>query len=163
MKKLIILVLAGFYLTPLKAQQSSYTLSLEQAIALAQDSSYASLNARREMTRALKKKWETTATGLPQINGSISYNNNIKQPVTLIPSEITGGTTGSFTPVIFGTEPNATAQATLEQLIFDGSYLVGLQAAKTFLDFSKNARTACLFSSEPVSRAYCSRSMKDDA
>lgn len=139
MKKLIILVLAGFYLTPLKAQQSSYTLSLEQAIALAQDSSYASLNARREMTRALKKKWETTATGLPQINGSISYNNNIKQPVTLIPSEITGGAPGSFTPVIFGTEQNATAQATLEQLIFDGSYLVGLQAAKTFLDFSKNA------------------------
>jgi len=87
----------------------------------------------------LKKKWETTATGLPQINGSISYNNNIKQPVTLIPGEITGGAPGSFTPVIFGTEQNATAQATLEQLIFDGSYLVGLQAAKTFLDFSKNA------------------------
>ncbi|MDA9128270.1 TolC family protein [Flavobacteriaceae bacterium] len=124
---------------PLQAQQSSYSLSLEQAIALAQDSSYASLNARREMTRALKKKWETTATGLPQINGSISYNNNIKQPVTLIPGEITGGAPGSFTPVIFGTEQNATAQATLEQLIFDGSYLVGLQAAKTFLDFSKNA------------------------
>lgn len=139
MKKILILVLAGFYFAPLQAQQSSYSLSLEQAIALAQDSSYASLNARREMTRALKKKWETTATGLPQINGSISYNNNIKQPVTLIPGEITGGAPGSFIPVIFGTEQNATAQATLEQLIFDGSYLVGLQAAKTFLDFSKNA------------------------
>jgi len=139
MKKILILVLAGFYFAPLQAQQSSYSLSLEQAIALAQDSSYASLNARREMTRALKKKWETTATGLPQINGSISYNNNIKQPVTLIPGEITGGAPGSFTPVIFGTEQNATAQATLEQLIFDGSYLVGLQAAKTFLDLSKNA------------------------
>jgi len=139
MKKILILALAGFYFAPLQAQQSSYSLSLEQAIALAQDSSYASLNARREMTRALKKKWETTATGLPQINGSISYNNNIKQPVTLIPGEITGGAPGSFTPVIFGTEQNATAQATLEQLIFDGSYLVGLQAAKTFLDFSKNA------------------------
>ncbi len=139
MKKILILVLAGFYFAPLKAQQTSYSLSLEQAIALAQDSSYASLNARREMTRALKKKWETTATGLPQINGAINYNNNIKQPVTLIPGEITGGAPGSFTPVIFGTQQNATAQATLEQLIFDGSYLVGLQAAKTFLDFSKNA------------------------
>lgn len=102
MKKILILVLAGFYFAPLQAQQSSYSLSLEQAIALAQDSSYASLNARREMTRALKKKWETTATGLPQINGSISYNNNIKQPVTLIPGEITGGAPGSFTPVISG-------------------------------------------------------------
>ena len=139
MKKFLILVLFGLYLAPVQAQTKSYTLSLEQAIVLAQDSSYASVNARREMTRALKKKWETTATGLPQINGSVSYNNNIKQPVTLIPGEITGGAPGSFTPVVFGTEQNATAQATLEQLIFDGSYLVGLQAAKTFLDFSKNA------------------------
>ena len=139
MKKFLILVLFGLYLAPVQAQTKSYTLSLEQAIVLAQDSSYASVNARREMTRALKKKWETTATGLPQINGSVSYNNNIKQHVTLIPGEITGGAPGSFTPVVFGTEQNATAQATLEQLIFDGSYLVGLQAAKTFSDFSKNA------------------------
>jgi len=139
MKKFLILVLFGLYLAPVQAQTKSYTLSLEQAIVLAQDSSYASVNARREMTRALKKKWETTATGLPQINGSVSYNNNIKQSVTLIPGEITGGAPGSFTPVVFGTEQNATAQATLEQLIFDGSYLVGLQAAKTFSDFSKNA------------------------
>ena len=139
MKKFLILVLFGLYLAPVQAQTKSYTLSLEQAIVLAQDSSYASVNARREMTRALKKKWETTATGLPQINGSVSYNNNIKQPITLIPGEITGGAPGSFTPVVFGTEQNATAQATLEQLIFDGSYLVGLQAAKTFSDFSKNA------------------------
>ena len=87
----------------LMAQNKSYTLSLSQAVTLAQDSSYASLNARREMTRALKKKWETTATGLPQINGSITYNNNLKQPVTLIPGEIAGGAPGTFTPVIFGT------------------------------------------------------------
>ncbi|HBB48306.1 MAG TPA: transporter [Flavobacteriaceae bacterium] len=139
MKKFLILVLFGLYLAPVQAQTKSYTLSLEQAIVLAQDSSYASVNARREMTRALKKKWESAATGLPQINGSVSYNNNIKQSVTLIPGEITGGAPGSFTPVVFGTEQNATAQATLEQLIFDGSYLVGLQAAKTFSDFSKNA------------------------
>ena len=98
MKKFLILVLFGLYLAPVQAQTKSYTLSLEQAIVLAQDSSYASVNARREMTRALKKKWETTATGLPQINGSVSYNNNIKQPVTLIPGEITGGAPGSFTP-----------------------------------------------------------------
>ena len=31
------------------------------------------------------------------------------------------------------------ATATLNQLIFDGSYIVALKAAKTFLEFSKNA------------------------
>ncbi|MGB0146645.1 MAG: TolC family protein, partial [Flavobacteriaceae bacterium] len=129
MRSLPFLLLFGLCSMTLLAQNKSYTLSLSQAVTLAQDSSYASLNARREMTRALKKKWETTATGLPQINGSITYNNNLKQPVTLIPGEIAGGAPGTFTPVIFGTEQNAAAQATLEQLIFDGSYLVGLQAA----------------------------------
>lgn len=162
MKKYIFLVLIGFYFAPTKAQNRTYSLSLEQAITLAQDSSYASVNARREMTRALKKKWETAATGLPQINGSVSYNNNIKQPVTLIPGEIAGGASGTFTPVVFGTEQNATAQATLEQLIFDGSYLVGLQAAKTFLDFSKNAYEKTLIEVEKsVVNAYGSALMSN--
>lgn len=162
MKQYLFLVLIGFYFAPAKAQNRTYSLSLEQAITLAQDSSYASVNARREMTRALKKKWETTATGLPQISGSVSYNNNIKQPVTLIPGEITGGAPGTFTPVVFGTEQNAAAQATLEQLIFDGSYLVGLQAAKTFLDFSKNAYEKTLIEVEKsVVNAYGSALMSN--
>ena len=162
MKKYIFLVLIGFYFAPAEAQNRTYSLSLEQAITLAQDSSYASVNARREMTRALKKKWETAATGLPQINGSVSYNNNIKQPVTLIPGEIAGGASGTFTPVVFGTEQNAAAQATLEQLIFDGSYLVGLQAAKTFLDFSKNAYEKTLIEVEKsVVNAYGSALMSN--
>ena len=87
---------------------------------------------------ALKQKWETTATGLPQIDGNISYNNNLKQPVTLLPAEITGGPAGTFVPVTFGTKQNASAVATLNQLIFDGSYLVGLKAAKSFLRYSGN-------------------------
>lgn len=162
MKKYLFIVLIGLNFSTAKAQNRTYSLSLEQAITLAQDSSYASVNARREMTRALKKKWETTATGLPQISGSVSYNNNIKQPVTLIPGEITGGAPGSFTPVVFGTEQNATAQATLEQLIFDGSYLVGLQAAKTFLDFSKNAYEKTLIEVEKSTvNAYGSALMSD--
>ncbi len=162
MKKLIIIFLLGVYSAPIQAQKSTYTLSLAQAISLAKDSSYASVNARRDMTRALKKKWETTATGLPQINASLNYNNNIKQPVTLIPGEITGGAPGSFTPVVFGTEQNASAQATLEQLIFDGSYLVGLQAAKTFLDFSKNAYEKTQIEVEKsVVNAYGSALMAD--
>ena len=162
MKKYLLIVLLGLNFTTAKAQNRTYSLSLEQAITLAQDSSYASVNARREMTRALKKKWETTATGLPQISGSVSYNNNIKQPVTLIPGEITGGAPGSFTPVVFGTQQNATAQATLEQLIFDGSYLVGLQAAKTFLDFSKNAYEKTLIEVEKSTvNAYGSALMSD--
>ena len=118
-------------------QKGTYSFTLQEAVTFAIDSNYKAINARRDIAIALKQKWESTAAGLPQINGNINYNNNLKQPVTLIPAEITGGPVGTFTPVTFGTKQNASAVATLDQLIFDGSYLVGLKAAKTFLMFSE--------------------------
>jgi outer membrane protein TolC len=120
-------------------KNQKYKFTLEQAIDFALDSNYTAINARRDIAIAIKKKWETTAGGLPQLDANISYQNNLKQPTTLLPGEIVGGDPGSFVPVIFGTKQNATLGATLTQLIFDGSYLVGLQAAKTFLDYSENA------------------------
>ena len=116
-----------------------YSFTMEEAVTFALDSNYTALNARRDIAKAIKQKWETTATGLPQISGDISYQNNLKQQVTLIPAELSGGEPGTFVPVTFGTKQNASAVATLNQLIFDGSYLVGLKAAKAFLSFSENA------------------------
>ena len=140
MRKIFILLPMVLMATSSWAQsQKNYSFSLEEAITFALDSNYTAINARRDIAKAIKKKWETTATGLPQISADIGYQNNIKQPVTLLPAEIVGGEPGTFTPVTFGTKQNANAVATLNQLIFDGSYLVGLQAARAFLDFSENA------------------------
>src|SRR5690606_22014815 len=61
-----------------------------------------------------------------------------KQPVTLVPGEFFGGEPGSFEPVVFGVPQTMTATATLNQLLFDGSYIVALQASKTFLEYSRN-------------------------
>ena len=133
------IVLSLCLLTSSMGFSQEYSFTLEEAIAFAIDSSYTTMNARRDIAIAIKQKWEATASGLPQINADINYQNLLKQPVTLIPGEITGGEPGTFVPVVFGTEQNASLFATLEQLIFDGSYLVGLQAAEAFLDFSENA------------------------
>ena len=137
-----IFILLGFAILSsvgMAQQTQKYNFTLEQAIGFALDSNYTAINARRDIAIAIKKKWETTAVGLPQLNANVSYQNNLKQPTTILPGEIVGGDSGSFVPVIFGTKQNATLGATLTQLIFDGSYLVGLQAAKTFLDYSENA------------------------
>ncbi|MGB5943585.1 MAG: TolC family protein [Leeuwenhoekiella sp.] len=122
-----------------KAQQPSYSFDLQEAITFALDSNYRALNARRDIAKALKQKWETTAAGLPQIDGVVDYQNRIKQPVQLVPAEFFGGAPGSFQPVVFGTQQQATLTATLRQLIFDGSYLVALQASEAFLRYSDNA------------------------
>ncbi|EDM45595.1 outer membrane protein [unidentified eubacterium SCB49] len=138
-KSLLSISLFLVALTGYSQQKQTYSFNLEEAIAFAIDSNYTAINARRDMAIALKQKWETTASGLPQVSGSVSYNNNIKQPVTLIPAEFSGGEPGTFSPITFGTKQSANAVATLNQLIFDGSYLVGLQAASAFLRFSENA------------------------
>ncbi len=115
---------------------SSYSFTLDEAIEFALENSYQSINARRDVARALKRKWETTADGLPQIDGLIDYQNQLKQPVTPLPGEIVGGEPGTFVPVVFGVKQQASATATLSQKIFDGSYLVGIEAAKSFLQYS---------------------------
>lgn len=138
-KTLIIICLLLFSTAGKAQQQEGYSFSLEEAISFALDSNYTVLNARRDIAIALKKKWETTAAGLPQIGGAVSYTNNLKQPITLLPGEIIGGEPGTFIPVTFSTKESTSATATLNQLIFDGSYLVGLKAAKTFLSYSENA------------------------
>ncbi|CAM4006746.1 TolC family protein [Flavobacterium branchiophilum] len=87
-----------------------------------------------------KKKRETTTIGLPQINAAIGYQNNIVLQKSLIPAEIFGGQPGEFAEVAFGTKQNMAASATLSQLLFNGSYLVGLESAKVYLKISENAK-----------------------
>ena len=137
-KRILIVSIILFSFAGFSQEQKEYSFSLEEAILFALDSNYTSINARRDIAKAIKQKWETTAQGLPQISGSATYQNNLKQPVTLLPGELAGGEPGTYLPVTFGTKQNANAVATLNQLIFDGSYLVGLKAAKTFLKYSEN-------------------------
>lgn len=134
---LIIFFVIAFF--RVNAQQEQYSFTLEEAINFALDSSYTAINSRRDVAIALKQKWETTATGLPQIDAAVDYQNQLKQPVSLIPAEFFGGQPGEFEPVVFGVRQQMNATATLRQLLFDGSYLVGLQAATTFLNYSENA------------------------
>ncbi|WP_369048248.1 TolC family protein [Tenacibaculum sp. UWU-22] len=141
MKKAIYITCILLSVTLVKAQQQKeMSLSMQEAINYAIKNNYNNKVALNDIKAAKKRKWETTATGLPQINGSIDYNNSLKQPVSLLPAEITGGEPGTFTPVTFGTKQTINASATLSQLLFDGSYLVGLQAAKTYLKISEQSK-----------------------
>ncbi len=122
------------------SQEQDYTFSLEEAVAYALEHNYQSINASRDLVDAQKQKWETIASGLPQINGAVNYQNQIKQQVVQLPGEIAGGDPGTFVEVVFGQPQQMTATATLKQQIFDGSYIVGVQATQAFLRFSENSK-----------------------
>jgi len=83
-------------------------------------------NSNLDMEIARKKIWETTAIGLPHIDSKGAY-----QYLPVVPS-LPPGTMGPGTPAVpLGVKNNATFDITASQLIFNGSYLVGLKATKT--------------------------------
>jgi outer membrane protein TolC len=149
------------------AQEDSlktYSFSLEEAIEFGIRNSYQSQIAQKDVEIALKRKWEIISQGLPQISGGMNYQNYLKQPVTLLPAAAFDNTQSTidivqdyfenvqrndvpvdspegFIPLRFGTKQSMNATATWNQLLFDGSYIVGIQSVQTLLQISKNAKT----------------------
>lgn len=139
MKNLIFAV--AFVYSSLAFSQNAikeYAFNLQQALDFAILNNRQAINAGRDIAIAQQKKWETTAMGLPQINGNLGYQNNFVIQKSLIPAEIFGGPAGTFAEVAFGTTHNASASVGLTQLLFDGSYIVALQASKTYIQFYQN-------------------------
>lgn len=118
-------------------QDSSINLSVNQALEYAIQNNSNIQNAKIDVIIADKKVWETTAIGLPQIEVTGSYYNNLSLATQLIPAEFFGGEPGTFAEIQFGTKHNFNGTLTVSQLIFNGSYLVGLQAAKIYRSFSE--------------------------
>lgn len=126
------------------SQNETLVFSLEEAIDYAHSNNKLALDSQSDVRMAELQKWETTATGLPQISADISYNNWIEQQISLIPAEFFGGMPGDFVEVAFGTQQTVNGTVTIKQKLFDGSYLVALQASKVYLEISKNAKEKTL-------------------
>ncbi|MBK9515287.1 MAG: TolC family protein [Flavobacteriales bacterium] len=117
--------------------QGPVSLSLQQAVDLAAKQSYQVKASALEAEKARHKVKEFTAVGLPQINGEVQLQNFIDVPTQLIPNFFTPGQGPEFIAAQFGLPWNASAGLTLTQLIFDGSYLVGLKATRTIAESSR--------------------------
>ena len=149
MKTVLAITLAICSSLLMTAQKKEYSFSLKEAVQFAVDSSYTAQNANKEVAKALKKKWETIAAGLPQINATGDYQFSPDIPVTFIDF---GGT---LTSVAFGTRYSGSVAGTLSQLIFDGSYLVGLEAASVFVNYTNTQKEKqLLLITEGVTNSY---------
>lgn len=140
MTKKIILLLILTISVRVFSQEQTNNFSLQEAIDFALENNRTAKNATRDIEAAEKLKWEAISTGLPQISAKVDYQNWLKQQVSLIPAEFFGGNPGDFAEIAFGTKQSMNASALLEQKIFDGTYLVGLQSTKVYLEISNNAK-----------------------
>ena len=138
MKKIICKIIFLISLT-IFSQEKPKSLDLDEAIGFALENNSEIINAKLEIDKAYKEKWKIISEGLPQLSADFNYSNFLELPVSLIPSQIFGGKEGDFTEVSFGTEQNLVGSARMTQLLFDGSYIVGLQATKSYIEFFNNA------------------------
>jgi outer membrane protein len=121
------------------AQAQPMAFSLEEAQRYALENSYVLKNSRHDITAAQKEVWETITSGLPQVSGTANYNKFLNLPVSLIPGEFFGEEPGTYVPVKFGQDYSSDFGFTVSQLIFDGSYMVGVGSSKIYLDLAKHA------------------------
>lgn len=159
-KKLIPLLLIGAGLSQLRAQtapagQGTASFTLPQAIEFATKNSPNYLNAELDVENAAYRRKEVLGAGLPQINASVDLKDYLEIPTSLIPAQFFGGPAGTFAPVKFGTQYNATAGGSASQLIFSSDYVVGLKAAKEFINLSRiNVYRSKSELASAVSKAY---------
>lgn len=158
-------ILSGFCLVWLvtyttTAQEAPQAFSMEEAITYALQNSVSAKKADLDIATAREQVREVTAMGLPQINGKVEYQHFFKRPTQILPDFISPAIVGVLkgfslipastpdlatsggTPVQFGTANTLTFSATASMLVFDGSYLMGLKAARGVRDLSQRQADA---------------------
>lgn len=136
---------------------SARALSLQQCIEFAMQNSNKIKSAFLDVKIAEAKSREFIALGLPQVDGSAGFANNYKVPVSFIPAQFFDPNASGFAPVKFQPQYAAKAGIEVNQLIVDGSYFIGLRAAKVYKELATTDLTRNKIElSEAVTKAYYS-------
>ncbi len=151
----------------LYGQQQADTISTENPMSLEECLEYAFQNNETLRNSVLEQKIAkadvgiTKADGLPQVNASVSYNNNFAIQTQFLPAVFFADDPSEVpadappVPVQFGVQHTSNAGITLSQMIFDGSYFVGLRAARTYSELrQKELNQSKEATAEQVSKAY---------
>jgi len=111
-------------------------LSLIQAQDFALKNAFQVKNAQHDKASADLTSEELLGIGLPQLNGSLQYQNFINLPTSIVPGDFFGAP-GQDVRVQFGVPHQMTVGLSASQLLFDGTWLVGLQASKAYADLQR--------------------------
>lgn len=136
-------------------QTAPAEFTLQAAIDYALKHNASHLNAEADASYNRYKKNEIRGQGFPQVNASVDLKDNLKLPTSLLPGEFFGAPPGTYIPVSFGVQYIATAGVTASQLLFNSSYIVGLQASKELINLSQRSITRSKAeTSQNVAKAY---------
>lgn len=129
--------------------QDPLVLSLDNAMVYALGHNKSLVNSRYAIDKSAQKIRETIAAGLPQISASLDYNNYLgaQASLTLNPDA---------PPAIIEFNPTSTANGNISQLIYNGSFFVGVQLSKLAKAITEQSyRKDELNVKEQTFQAYC--------
>lgn len=159
MKRIKLLLIATGLIIPLLGafpQESSteLNLTLKEAQDFAVERNKMVVAAKMDVLASKEALWEAISGGLPQVNISGSFTDNLKLMTTLLPGEFFGQP-GTKIPVTFGSQftSGATMQATM--VLFNAPYLIGIETSKLAGKLSEHNLTRSeLDTRETVSVTY---------
>ena len=129
--------------------QDTLRLSLEDAVKMAHEKNTSMMNSQLDLQISEKKIKETIAMGLPHLDLKSAYTY-----LPVVPT-IVFGDDPNAAPIELGVRHNLTSNLTASQLIFNGSYIVGLQATKVLNNLAiQNDEKTLLDVNESVINTY---------
>ncbi len=167
MKKRIIFLVLMFGAICVEAQQKQ-SFTLQQCLDYAYTHATSLQKAQLDEQIAKAKVNETIGVGLPQVNGTAQLLYNFELRPAFLPAFFLAGSDPNAPPPdpnaefvavrgIFAPRYQGDAGITISQLIFNGSYFVGLEAAKTYTQLAqKNTKATKINIAENVTKAYFS-------
>ncbi|MBX7094187.1 MAG: TolC family protein [Flavobacteriales bacterium] len=157
-----ILTLSCVFALSAYGQQS---MTLKDALDYGMKNNYSVKMSQADMEKSEKKVREVLAIGLPQINASGQFMNYLNLPTTVVPANAfnPSAPADQLIGLKFGTDYNVTGSVTASQLLFDGSYLVGLQATKNLANLSRlNVERTQREAQAEISKAYYTAVVADE-
>jgi outer membrane protein len=135
-KKQKLILLAAMFLagTMFSFAQDPQKLSLQEAVNMAMQYNTSMMNSKLDVAIAHKKIWETTAMGLPHVDITSAYTFLPKVPS--IPANVFDPNAPEGQMMELGVKNQVTGDLTASQLIFNGAYIVGLQATKVYYNLT---------------------------
>ncbi len=166
MKKLILVLLVA-WLTGLgrtALAQDNSRLSLKDAVRYAMDHNLSIRNAQINVADADQQIIERRAYGIPQVNAGINLQRYLQVPVQVLPESFVAlardPVTGELPPgfsrkVSFFLKNNFSGNVELSTMVFEGSYFVGLRAARLYRQYAqKQLETQQQSTAQQVMEAY---------
>jgi outer membrane protein len=135
MKRIFLLIttLLAFNGFELIFSQDELVLSLDEARQYAIEYNKVLKNASLAVDAAEKQLWETISNGLPRLDATMDYTNFLGAEIKIKFGEGMPTTTIPF-------KPTSNITLTVAQLVFNGSYWVGLQTSRIMRDMTETNR-----------------------